>query len=75
MSISKILTRKQPKTQKIQNEDYFDAIKKGVFCELGKGNIDFKTIIHLLKEIGYDDWIVVEQDILPGMGHPKKCTI
>ena len=37
-------------------------------------NIDFKTIINLLKEIGYDDWIVVEQDILPGMGHPKKCA-
>lgn len=54
------------------NGNYFDAIKNGVFCELGKGNVDFKTIIHLLIEIGYDDWIVVEQDIFPGMGHPKQ---
>ena len=65
---------KAAQNSKDSNGDYFDAIKKGVFCELGKGNIDFKTIINLLKEIGYDDWIVVEQDILPGMGHPKKCA-
>ncbi len=54
--------------------DYFDAIKRGVFCELGKGSVDFKTIVRLLKEKNYDDWIVVEQDILPGMGAPKKCA-
>jgi inosose dehydratase len=56
------------------NGDYFDAIKKGVFCELGKGNVDFKTIVHLLQEKNYSDWIVVEQDILPGMGAPKQCA-
>jgi len=56
------------------NGDYFDAIKRGVFCELGKGSVDFETIVHLLKEKNYDDWIVVEQDILPGMGAPKKCA-
>ncbi|MFS4417779.1 TIM barrel protein [Maribacter sp. 2307ULW6-5] len=54
--------------------DYFDAIKRGVFCELGKGSVDFKRIVKLLKERKYADWIVVEQDILPGMGEPKKCA-
>lgn len=54
--------------------DYFDAIKRGVFCELGKGVVDFKTIVSLLNEQGYDDWIVVEQDILSGMGNPKMCA-
>lgn len=54
--------------------DYFDALKKGVFCELGKGNVDFKSIVKHLKNNGYEDWIVVEQDILPGMGNPKKCA-
>ena len=57
-----------------ENGDYFDAIKKGVFCELGKGNVDFQAIVNQLNELGYDDWIVVEQDILPGMGHPKICA-
>lgn len=56
------------------NGDYFDAIKRGVFCELGKGTVDFKTVVNLLKELEYADWIVVEQDILPGMGNPKICA-
>lgn len=54
--------------------DYFDAIKRGVFCELGKGAVDFKEIVDLLKEMEYRDWIVVEQDILPGMGAPEQCA-
>lgn len=54
--------------------NYFDALKRGVFCELGKGDVDFKTIVELLHRTGYGDWIVVEQDILPGMGNPKACA-
>jgi inosose dehydratase len=54
--------------------DYFKSVEKGVFCELGKGNVDFQTIVHILNEKGYDGWIVVEQDVLPGMGSPKKCA-
>jgi inosose dehydratase len=56
------------------NGDYFDAIKRGVFCELGKGSVDFQTIVNLLSEMKYDSWIVVEQDILPGMGNPRACA-
>lgn len=56
------------------NGDYFDAVKRGVFCELGKGAVDFHAIVTLLKVMKYTDWIVVEQDILPGMGDPKKCA-
>tara|TARA_B110000503_G_scaffold52260_1_gene84101 strand:- start:3606 stop:4511 length:906 start_codon:yes stop_codon:yes gene_type:complete len=55
--------------------DYFDAIKRGVFCELGKGKVDFKKIVDLLNDKNYAGWIVVEQDILPGMGEPKKCAL
>ncbi|WP_108423129.1 sugar phosphate isomerase/epimerase family protein [Flagellimonas amoyensis] len=54
--------------------DYFDAIQRGVFCELGKGAVDFKAVVDLLTNTGYDDWVVVEQDILPGMGNPKACA-
>ncbi|MEL7589061.1 MAG: sugar phosphate isomerase/epimerase [Prolixibacteraceae bacterium] len=54
--------------------DYFKSVGKGVFCELGKGNVDFETITRILKEKGYDGCIVVEQDVLPGMGEPKKCA-
>ncbi|KAB5486117.1 MULTISPECIES: sugar phosphate isomerase/epimerase family protein [Flagellimonas] len=57
-----------------EDGDYFDAIQRGVFCELGKGAVDFKAVVDLLNDTGYDDWVVVEQDILPGMGNPKACA-
>ena len=53
------------------NYDYFKSVEEGLFCELGEGNVDFKSIVGILKEKDYDRWIVVEQDILPGMGSPK----
>ncbi len=46
----------------------------GVFCELGKGCVDFPGVLRALEEIGYGGWIVVEQDILPGMGNPRESA-
>lgn len=46
----------------------------GVFCELGKGSVDFPGVLAALEETGYDGWIVVEQDILPGMGNPRESA-
>ena len=54
--------------------DYFASVKHGVFCELGEGEVDFPRIAATLKAIGYDGWIVVEQDVLPGMGSPKASA-
>jgi inosose dehydratase len=55
--------------------DYFESVGHGVFCELGKGIVNFKHIVDMLVEKGYKGWIVVEQDVLPGMGEPKKSAI
>lgn len=54
--------------------DYFGAVKHGVFCELGKGSVDFKAVKDFLEAHDYNGWIVVEQDVLPGMGEPKQCA-
>ncbi len=54
--------------------DYFDAIRHGIFCELGQGGVDFASVIRWLKENDYDGWVVVEQDVLPGMGSPKESA-
>ena len=62
-------------SSKVADGDYFDALQRGVFCELGKGSVDFKKIIDALNDNAYQDWVVVEQDILPGMGEPKKCAL
>jgi inosose dehydratase len=54
--------------------DYFQSVRSGIFCELGKGGIDFAAIVAELNRIGYDGWGVVEQDVLPGMGSPKESA-
>ena len=51
--------------------NYFESVKQGVFCELGKGDVDFKAITDALRDRNYNGWIVVEQDVLPGMGNPR----
>ncbi|NQV32494.1 MAG: TIM barrel protein, partial [Phycisphaeraceae bacterium] len=61
-------------TSKAQSHDYFDSVANGVFCELGKGSVNFTEIVRILKEKGYEGWIVVEQDVLPGMGAPKRSA-
>jgi inosose dehydratase len=54
--------------------NYKEAVGKGVFCELGKGQIDFGALTQKLQALGYDGWITVEQDVLPGMGEPKESA-
>ena len=54
--------------------DYFKSVANGVFCELGKGSVDFRAIVEELHAQKYSGWIVVEQDVLPGMGNPKVCA-
>ena len=57
-----------------QGWDYFTAVRHGVFCELGKGDVPFPEIVKELQQMGYQGWIVVEQDVLPGMGTPKESA-
>lgn len=45
--------------------DYFKAVIAGVFPELGKGSVDFPGLLNVLRELDFDGWAVVEQDILP----------
>ncbi|MBI3850292.1 MAG: TIM barrel protein [Verrucomicrobia bacterium] len=63
----------QTHEQARKNEwNYFESLKHGIFCELGKGDVDFKTFAAELQREKYPGWIVVEQDVLPGMGAPKE---
>lgn len=54
--------------------DYFETMRHGVFCELGRGNVDFPAMLGELRANAYDSWIVVEQDVLPGMGSPAESA-
>jgi inosose dehydratase len=53
---------------------YLKSLGQGVFCELGNGQVDFKGVISWLKEHNYSGWVLVEQDLLPGMGTPKESA-
>ena len=49
---------------------FLEAVRRGVFCEIGEGAVDVPVIAHKLKQFGYDYWLVVEQDVdarLPGV--------
>jgi inosose dehydratase len=54
--------------------DYVQAVRGGLFCELGEGSVDFAAIVAALGRAGYDGWIVVEQDVLPSMGTPAESA-
>ena len=41
---------------------------------LGKGGVDFPGVVAWLRKHSYSGWIVVEQDVLPGMGTPKESA-
>ena len=53
---------------------YQQMIGQGVFPELGQGAVDFAAVYSALQEIDYSGWIVVEQDVLPGMGSPAESA-
>jgi inosose dehydratase len=42
-----------------------DAWKRGVFCPLGDGVVDFPEVIETLRSQGYAGWLIVEQDVVP----------
>jgi inosose dehydratase len=42
-----------------------DALKAFIFSPLGKGNLDLRRALELLRDQGYNDWLVVEQDTTP----------
>jgi inosose dehydratase len=63
--------RQRAKTEKW---DYAASVRNGVFCELGKGEVDFPGVLARLEQAGYDGWLVVEQDVLPSMGTPAESA-
>jgi len=44
---------------------YLEAIRLGVFSELGQGDVDLAGVIHELDQAGFDGWAVFEQDVDP----------
>jgi inosose dehydratase len=45
--------------------DMPEAWRRGVFCELGTGDIDLGAFFAELSRLRYSGWLVVEQDMVP----------
>jgi len=48
-----------------ERADMEEAWRRGVFCELGQGDVDLPGFFARLRTIGYEGWLVVEQDRIP----------
>jgi inosose dehydratase len=54
--------------------DYFTAMRNGLYPELGKGCVDFPALLRWLAKHDYKGYVLVEQDVLPGLGTPKESA-
>ena len=48
-----------------ENIPFAKAVGMDLFCEPSEGMVDFIAIRDLLREIDFDGWAVVEQDMYP----------
>jgi inosose dehydratase len=70
---------KPPVLERVRREriPYLDAIRMGVFCELGQGGVDLPGVIRELTAAGFDGWAVFEQDVdttQPGCNPLESAT-
>jgi inosose dehydratase len=42
--------------------DLYTALVRGVFTELGNGDSGIDEVVRALEEVGYEGWLVIEQD-------------
>jgi inosose dehydratase len=47
------------------NPPFGEAVADGMFVEPSEGSVDFPAFVELLKEIDYEGWGIVEQDMYP----------
>ena len=48
--------------------DMPECWRRGVFCELGSGDVELEPFFAELETSGYEGWLVVEQDWVPAPG-------
>jgi inosose dehydratase len=55
--------------------EMLEAWRRGIFCELGAGDVDLDAFFSELHRIGYEGWVVVEQDRIPRDDEPLSESI
>jgi len=56
--------------------DYFTAVGQGLYCDLGEGIVDWTGFAEAIDEIGFDGWVVAEEDqiLVPGRQAPFESN-
>lgn len=56
--------------------DYFAATGQGLYSDLGTGIVDWQGLATELRAIGFDGWVVAEQDrlLVPGSREPFEAN-
>ncbi len=70
----KDLDPKVARRSREEDWDYFTQMRNGLYPELGKGCVDFPALLRWLGKRDYKGYVLVEQDVLPGMGTPKESA-
>lgn len=57
--------------------DYETAVGQGLYCDLGEGVVDWDGFAAAIDEIGYEGWVVAEEDqiLVPGRQAPFESNI
>lgn len=55
-----------------EGSDFHSAVRSGVFTPLGRGCAEISGVVSDLRAIGYEGWLVVEQDVLMPLPEGKK---
>jgi inosose dehydratase len=63
---------RRPVLERVRARDssFLDAVVDGVFTVPGDGSIDYAPLFAVLKEAGYQGWLVVEAEQDPAKAHP-----
>jgi inosose dehydratase len=52
-----------------------DLLKRGVFCPLGEGDAGIEAVVEVLRNRGYDRWLVIEQDQALGTDDTPESVV
>jgi len=71
------LDRRHPdvaRAARAEGWDYHTAVCPGIFCELERGMVPFAAVLDTLRGQTCSGWILVEQDVHPGLWTPSASA-
>lgn len=71
----KDIRREMVEKSKKEGWSFLKGVREGVFTVPGDGDVDFGPIFTILKEAGYEGWVVVEAEQDPAKANPLEYAM